>query len=56
MHIKYQEDRYEEWIAVSKYQFNSNQRDSGRMYNYLLAMLELLSELCLDKNYIGIFN
>jgi hypothetical protein len=40
-----------EWIALKDLKQVSGERDTGRVYKYCCALLDLASELCLERNH-----
>ena len=43
-----------EHIILPMFKDDSRRRDGGRLYDYFVASLDLVAELCLDRNYKGI--
>jgi hypothetical protein len=42
---------YERWVLLTEFEHYSSLTDNGRLYNYFLSVLELVSELSFDRNY-----
>ena len=45
---------YQKWIVMEQFNMRSDIKDHGKIYNYFTAMVLLCSDLCLDRNFIGI--
>lgn len=44
----------EAWVSISSFQELSGQLDQEEVYKYFLSTVHLLSDLCLDRNYVAI--
>lgn len=41
------------WVTLPMFKKNSEDLDFGEKYNYFLSMIHLLSDLCLQRNYVA---
>jgi len=51
---EYEVNHTEFWSTIPMFQSTSYEMDNGENFNYFLSMIYLLSDLCLERNYVAI--